>query len=162
MDAKSIIAIVVFSLIILLTVCVLLDGVRKAIRNYYEKGFIKKMLLDEKEKEQRLLNQMRTDWDIKGPYGYKAIDIKNMAEDIKIMEGEKIIGPNVNLPSGYMFMYTDKYTVYIDLNSFSAEDMALVKDLLVKKYTELLDTYSQFCLEAKKNVINTMYGGEDE
>jgi hypothetical protein len=61
--------------------------------------------------------------------------------------------------SGYYFVYTKQFSVFIDINDFKVCDTVIIKDLLLEKYYEFLDAYSQYCLEAKKNVLNEMYRG---
>jgi ribosomal protein L19 len=59
--------------------------------------------------------------------------------------------------SGFYLIYTRLFSVFIDLNDFKTADSVIVKDLLIEKYYEFLDAYSQYCLEAKKNVLNEMF-----
>jgi hypothetical protein len=128
------------------------------LKAYYYKKFKKEKGIEKEEAENKkkdaILGAIHTNWCKLGEYGFSTMRTSDQAVKIKYDYGVAL--------SGYIFVYTDKYSVYIDFNSFKSEDLSLVKELLAKKYINLLDTYSGYCLEAKKAVIDELYGGRWE
>jgi hypothetical protein len=125
------------------------------LRSYYYKKFKRERDIEkediENRKKESILGAIYTNWHVLGNPGYSVKRVEDLKDLRRYDRG-------INL-SGYIFIYTDIYSVYIDFNNFKTDDIVLVKDLLVKKYNDFLDKHSSYCLEAKKNVINTMYEG---